>query len=295
MTRGRVVLYLREKRYERACWWLNRGIDIVPLKPGSKHLHPGFGSRRAHITEIASARKWFLNANANLGVVLGQDGGLIVADWDSVQDYEAWRDATGATVDTLAERTARGYHLFFFGKGLASAVGNGCEFKASGVCMVSPSVHPSGAVYRVVNDTPIVSVNERRACALFPFLSRVRRTRQRVALTNAPKGDLSQSRKTGVPESAGVISRIKAVRSIMDEMNSAGVILRPGGRNAVVGLCLFHDDHSPSLWVNPESGLWGCNQPRCPAAGVHDVINFRASRRGISNSVAIRELARECL
>jgi hypothetical protein len=195
-------------------------------------------------------------------------------------------------VDTLAEQTARGYHLFFIGEGLASAVGDGCEFKTSGICMVSPSVHPSGVVYHVVNNAPIASIDREKARLLFPFLSEVygQKERDNLSMGTAPKRE-----RRDVPSRSGVVARIKAARPILDEMNAAGIKLQSGGKNALVGLCLFHDDHSPSLWVNPESGLWGCNQPRCPAAGTHDVINFRALKRDISNSAAIRQLADEFL
>jgi hypothetical protein len=283
---------LRQKRFERACWWLDHGIKVVPLKPQSKELQPGYGSRKTCITDVAFARKWFLNTDANLGVVLGGNAGLIVADWDSVQDYEAWRNTTGAMVDTLVEQTARGYHLFFAGESLVSAVGDGCEFKTSGVCMVSPSVHPSGVIYHVVNDAPIAPVDGEKARLLFPFLSEVYGQKERADLSM--RTTLKREGRD-VSSCKGVVARIKAVRAIIDEMNAAGVKLQPGGKNALVGLCPFHDDHSPSLWVNPESGLWGCNQPKCPAAGTHDVINFRALKQGISNRVAIRQLADELL
>jgi hypothetical protein len=282
---------LKQRRFERACWWLDHGIEVVPLKPKSKELQPGYGSRKTRIAEVVFARKWFLNTNANLGVVLGGNAGLVVADWDSVQDYEAWRNATGSMIDTLVEQTARGYHLFFSGENLASAIGDGCEFKTSGVCMVSPSVHPSGVIYHITSNAPIASVDGEQACSLFPFLSEVygQKERDDLSTRNMPK------RERNVPPCDGVIARIKATRSIMDEMNATGVKLQPGGKNALVGLCPFHDDHSPSLWVNPESGLWGCNQPRCPAAGIHDVINFRALKQGISNKAAIGQLADEFL
>lgn len=283
---------LRRERCEQACWWLDRGVEVVPLKPQSKELQPGYGSRKTRITDVAFARKWFLNTNANLGVVLGGNAGLIVADWDDVQDYQVWRHTSGAMVDTLAEQTGRGYHLFFTGEDLPSAVGDGCEFKTSGVCMVSPSVHPSGVVYYVVNDAPINRIDEKKATLLFPFLSEVceHQERDNFTMRNAFK----KRRRDALPRN-GVIARIKAARPIMDEMNATGVKLQPGGKNALVGLCPFHDDHSPSLWVNPESGLWGCNQPRCPAAGTHDIINFRALKRSISNSAAIKQLADEFL
>ena len=72
------------------------------------------------------------------------------------------------------------------------------------------------------------------------------------------------------------------------------VPLKKQGKN-YVGLCPFHDDHAPSLWVYPPSGLWGCNKPSCQAAGIHDVINFRALAHGLTNSMAIRQLAAEGL
>jgi hypothetical protein len=290
MTSKKTSHVLRQRRYDRACWWLERGVDVVPLKPRSKHLYRGYGMRKAHISDVAGARRWFLKTHANLAVVLGQDAGLIVADWDRVRDYEAWRETTGASVVTLTERTARGYHLFFIGRGLKSVVGNGCEFKADGVCAVSPSIHPSGVPYRIIQDVPIAHLDGERARYIFPFLSEVRSSREPPDPKRVPT-----KRRKDKAVSGGVIARIKAARSTVDEMRAAGVRLRPGGQRALVGLCPFHDDHHPSLWVNPKSGLWGCYKPSCPAAGVHDVINFRALTRGISNRAAIREMAREFL
>lgn len=281
---------LRRARYERACWWLERGVDIVPLKLQSKELQSGYGARKAHITTTDFARKWFLNTDANLGVVLGEAASLAVADWDDAQAYEAWRATTGAAIETLIEQTARGYHLFVTGDSLTSSVGNGCEFKTRGICMVSPSVHPSGVIYRIVKDAPIITLDAERARVLFPFLSEPLHNMTQVFAGHVPRQSPCDQL-----EKKSVIARIKAARPIMDEISAAGVKLRPGGTATLIGLCPFHDDHSPSLWVNPESGLWGCNRPGCLAAGTHDVINFRALQRGISNSMAIKQLAAEYL
>ena len=243
----------------------------MPLKPRSKELQFGYGARKAHITEVASASRWFLNTDANLGVVLGAPTGLAVADWDDAHDYEAWCVRAGGLVETLVERTARGYHWFFVSAGLTSAMGDGCEVKTSGICMVSPSVHPNGMIYHLVHDAPIVMLSDERARTLFPFLSAGPRTTPPVPARRRP-----EKGSPAWPADAGVVARIKAARSIVAEMQAAGIELRAAGPAAWVGLCPFHADHSPSLWVAPESGLWGCNRPGCPAAGIHDVINFRA-------------------
>ena len=276
---------LRLARYLRACWWLALDVPVLPLKPRSKHLQPGFGPRKARISDAASASKWFLNTDANLGVLLGDLLGgpsrLLVADWDDACAYETWRASPGASVETLVERTPRGFHAFFFtNEYLPAAVANGCELKTSGVCAVSPSVHPSGAIYRIALPVPIACLSLARTHSLFPFLSASN------PLTPPP---------SPVPLGVGVIARIKAAHSTLDEMLDAGIEFRPAGPNTLVGRCPFHDDHTPSLWLYPDSSLWGCNRPDCPAHGIHDVINFRALRFDISNRAAIRQLARQCL
>lgn len=284
---------LRQARYQRACWWLAQDVDLVPLKPRSKQIQPGYGVTKAHITTSAFAAKWFQNTDANLGVVLGPPTGLAVVDWDDPQTYRNWLDTTGATVTTLTEQTARGYHSFFFVKELPSGASPGYEFKTRGVCMVSPSRHSSGAVYQIIKEAPILTLDEEETLTLFPFLSE--RLRQKFGNGNEKTVVDRLFKKEGLSARASVIARIKAARSIVDEMQATGLDLQWGGKQTLVGLCPFHDDHSPSLWANPESGLWGCNKPTCPATGIHDVINFRALTRNISNNAAIKQMASEFL
>jgi len=282
-------------RFRQAQWWLSRGIDVVPIKQGSKHLVRGFGASKRHITSTSEAQRWFLHSSSNLGVVLGGKAGLVVADWDDAEAHARWSETQGLNVCTRTEQTARGWHIFFFGQELTSGAGGGCDFLAHGVCMVTPSIHPSGAVYRLVNDAPINTLTPEQAEGVFPFLSD---NRSSVASSRKfSPADSHRPQHGGTPDSRerGVVARIKAARSTVAEMTEVGIVLRPGGTNALVGRCPFHDDHHPSLWVNPKSGLWGCNRPDCPAAGVHDVINFRAMSRKIGIRSAIRELAKEYL
>ena len=110
-------LAARQARCERAGWWLARGVAIVPLKPRSKELQPGYGPHRAYIAAPAMAQRWFLNTDANLGVVLGGAAGLAVCDWDTVRDYQGWREAQGAQLETLTEQTRRQHVAQRFGTG----------------------------------------------------------------------------------------------------------------------------------------------------------------------------------
>ncbi len=281
---------LRQARCERACWWLEHGVDLVPLKPCSKHLQPGYGASKTHITTAEFARRWFLKTNANLGLVLGGATGVAVADWDIAGSYETWRVAAGAAANTLTERTARGYHAFFLGLHLPSANADDCEIKTSGVCMVAPSIHPSGAVYRIVNDAPIAQLSDEQALQLFPFLS----GRRFGDSLSQNKAEPIGARHLGVGTS--VIRRIKEARSTVDELEAAGVTGWQRSGHNLVARCVFHEDTTPSLWVNPVSGLWGCNATSCPAHDghrAHDVIDARALWRGISVQEAVRQLADE--
>jgi hypothetical protein len=291
---------LRQVRYERACWWLERSVEIVPLQARSKNIQPGYGSRQTHITTTDFARKWFLNTEANLGVVLGGTSGLVVADWDDAQEYKSWRRSIGTTIETLTEQTARGYHAFFQGVHLPSATSNTCEFKTSGVCMVASSVHPSGMVYRIVQDMPIAILTEDKARLLFPFLSE-REVKPIRRASDDTRDHLAIRKERSSLAGNGVVACIKAVWSVENEISASGVQLHPAGLGELVGLCPFdhggHKDSRPSLWVNILRQRWGCYAPGCESnAGgekAHDVVNYRALLRGISNREAIRQLASE--
>ena len=49
--------------------------------------------------------------------------------------------------------------------------------------------------------------------------------------------------------------------------------LRRQGRE-LVAICPFHDDRSPSLSINPDTGLWLCRVPSCPGHAGGDFITF---------------------
>jgi hypothetical protein len=254
------------------------------------HLQPGFGPHQARIADPACARQWFLYTDGNLAVLLGGSSGLMVAHCDDEPSYHRWRTTRGVGVATLAERTPRGFHLFFFAPGLRPASAEGCQLKTSGACAITPSRHPSGQLYRLLHPPPIAALDPAHACSLFPFLSP-----QPKPLPDVAPGRASPA--------TGLIDRIKAARPTLHEMRDAGLVLSPSGANTLLGRCPFHDDHfaysadacSASLCLYPHSSLWGCNRPDCRASGVHDVINFRAFSRRISNRAAIRQLAGEFL
>ena len=53
-----------------------------------------------------------------------------------------------------------------------------------------------------------------------------------------------------------VIERLKQEVSV-NPGGSEGIKLRRHGQD-LIGLCVFHDDHQPSLVVCPKTNLWNC-------------------------------------
>ncbi len=53
------------------------------------------------------------------------------------------------------------------------------------------------------------------------------------------------------------LERLKQEVSLLDLVQSYGVKLQKKGKD-MLGLCPFHDDHSPSLVISPDKNLWHC-------------------------------------
>ncbi|MEO8994683.1 MAG: CHC2 zinc finger domain-containing protein [Rhodanobacter sp.] len=63
---------------------------------------------------------------------------------------------------------------------------------------------------------------------------------------------------------------------------------QPKGNGYAVGLCPFHDDHSPSFGVNltGERGAWCCYA----GCGKGDMVTFHQRLTGLDFKAAVREL-----
>jgi DNA primase len=89
-----------------------------------------------------------------------------------------------------------------------------------------------------------------------------------------------------IPESE--IERLKREVSLERLAEARGVKLRRHGAD-LIGLCPFHDDHSPSLVISPKKNLWNC-LGACRAGG--SSIDWVMRAEGISFRHAV-ELLRE--
>ena len=87
------------------------------------------------------------------------------------------------------------------------------------------------------------------------------------------------------------IKRLKREVSIERLVEARGVKLKRHGAD-LVGLCPFHEDHSPSLVVSPEKNLWNC-LGACGKGG--SVIDWVMRAEGVSFRHAVELLKQEHL
>jgi len=83
-----------------------------------------------------------------------------------------------------------------------------------------------------------------------------------------------------------VIERLKQKVALQRLVEARGIELKRYGAD-LIGLCPFHDDHSPSLVVSPKSNLWHC-LGACQAGG--SVIDWVMRCQGVSFRHAVELL-----
>jgi DNA primase len=90
------------------------------------------------------------------------------------------------------------------------------------------------------------------------------------------------------------IENLRRQHDVVEVVRSRGVELTRKGRS-YVGLCPFHEDHTPSLVVNPDKQLWNC-LGACGANGAKsggDVFTFVAKADGVTFVEALRRMGYE--
>ncbi|MGH9796823.1 MAG: CHC2 zinc finger domain-containing protein [Candidatus Polarisedimenticolia bacterium] len=90
------------------------------------------------------------------------------------------------------------------------------------------------------------------------------------------------------------IEQVRRAADLVAVVESRGVTLTRRGRN-YVGLCPFHEDHEPSLVVNPEKQLWHCFGACSGNGGKSggDVFAFVARKDGVTFLEAMKKLGYE--
>jgi hypothetical protein len=142
--------------------WAGRGLPVFPLQPKSKIPFGGTHGCKDATRDEASIREWWQRwPQANIGVATGN--GFFVVDLDGEEAQQWFVNSCGrhgAADPTLTVKTARGWHLYFWAPceipNSTSMLGPHVDVRGGGGYVVgSPSIHPSGHVYKTVRDLAI--------------------------------------------------------------------------------------------------------------------------------------------
>jgi Bifunctional DNA primase/polymerase, N-terminal len=142
-----------------ALGYASNGWEVLPLRPGRKEPATAHGLHDAS-SDVDQVRRWWNDVPAaNVGLRTG--GRFDILDIDSPDAFERLVGHIGdpdLIPSTRTVKTARGWHLYFRPTGAGNRAGllPGIDYRGAGGYVVAPpSIHPSGAVYRVTSDTPI--------------------------------------------------------------------------------------------------------------------------------------------
>jgi hypothetical protein len=136
--------------------YAGRGYSIIAVKGKiAAGLWKPFQDRPAD--EPTLRRMFGRKGVTGLAVILGSaSGGLACRDFDDARAYQQWATNNAYLATILPTvRTARGYHVYFHGPDGYRDLGNG-EYRADAghYCLLPPSRHPDGALYRWVVPLP---------------------------------------------------------------------------------------------------------------------------------------------
>jgi hypothetical protein len=257
---------------DAALGWLALGIGAIPIVPGGKSPAVKWRRFTKELPTRDDVMRWWADGRRfNLAVICGW-AGLVAFDFDDVAHYREWRFDHPGPARTYTVKTSQGFHAYFTTDDPKSFDLPGIEVRGSGRYVVAPpSVHPSGVVYQAVD--PRAKILRVNLPAILPSVARS---------TQLPS-------KTPVNQGASLKQIILAwdileLARTLTELKSSD-----GGRGRWwLGLCPFHDDHSPSFWLDAERQRFGCYSPRCVAHRSGDVVNLFALAHRVTVQEAIQ-------
>lgn len=250
------------------------GCGLIPLKPGSKWIRPGYGPSQKRLTTYGDCYRQFVTLRSNIGILTGGESGLCVLDCDDEETYQRIIKRWPVLSETFTVQTATpGHrHIYVLAGDLPSGTVDGVEVKARGRVVVGPASVVGCVRYTPIDwNAPIIAIDP----ADFSFFS---------ALTRKADVPLKKEKPRSGDD---LIARLKKAWSLIEVCESHGVKLTGAGRLRRAK-CPLHSETRASFTVDMVRGLWRCFG--CDAHG--DVINLMAMLENITVAEAIQVMAR---
>ena len=261
-----------------ALTWYHLGIATIPLLARDKR--PALDGWRRYQSEMPRLRDletWFDSGRYNIAVLCGWRG-LVVLDFDDLDVYYRWIDATPYP-GTYQVATARGIHMYYYCQEETECThGKGWDVKAAGGYVVGvPSIHPSGHCYYAFLDSRPSEI-----ATIQSIWSLVEKPDPPMPLVHSSPPDPWAVAMRPDSASPGIsIAEIKARITLHDLLN-----LPHNGRRHMLQCPLpGHDDRNASFAVFADDHFYcfGCQRHG-------DVLDFIALRDGLTTAEAMRLL-----
>jgi hypothetical protein len=139
------------------------GLCVIPIPQRKKEPQIKWKEYQTERPNREQLQEWFRDEminNRNIAVVLGEvSNGIACRDFDTNEGYKVWAKEYTNLANTLPTvKTARGYHVFYKGnvtgrKDITDVEGKHLgELRGSShLCLLPPSLHPTGEEYRWIN------------------------------------------------------------------------------------------------------------------------------------------------
>jgi hypothetical protein len=222
-------------RYHRFCW------SVIPIKRGTKEPYGKWKQYQAERASIEQIKKWFGNGqDFGVAVVAGDvSGGLVCRDFDEMTAYDDWTAKYPDFAETLptVETGRPGRHVYCRAdiaqiraarpsKSTIIELGDG-ELRGGGYCILPPSKHPTGHVYRALlpfgDSLPLLDMYE---VGFLPPCDVIENTN----VTESTEGNRGQQRTT---EAIGGGLRVEEKANTEPDLASS--IWTPGVETAILG------------------------------------------------------------
>jgi hypothetical protein len=269
------------KTLETAAIWISRGWKVLPCQPDTKRMIAGFGANLNSLSSQEDLEYWFYNRAANLAVLAPDDGAIL--DFDIPEVFTRFLIESSAAGSYTEFTPGGGTHVFLRLETGSSPrprgeTVNGLEVKR--VCLVYPST-VQGKGYKPLANDEILIVNLENALHGFVTMGDDNsRTATTAPVLGLPVGKYGQNITHS--KNRGVLAKVKANWTITAYLHYFEPKLVLTGRGRwLSGLCPWHGDTRPSLWIDTERNLWGCHA--CDAHG--DVVNWHARRLGTTDQL----------
>lgn len=285
-----------ETLLKTAQYWKAAGIAVIPLRIKSKlpalKAWEEYQKRLPTDTELAA---WFPGQQGNIGLVVGWRN-LVVIDFDNIGEYLRWRvwaTRMGGMTSRIMQmtyqvRTARGMHVYLrTSEREINRKLPGIDIKAQGgYVLIPPSIHPTGVPYTVYTagaPMMIEALSEVLPAALLISNAPSNTEYQAVQPIAPDDGDIWDKIMRGPDPSRDLIEQVRTRYRVESFFPAAE--FSSADHRYMLTCCPFHDDKSPSFWVDTKLQICGCYSG-CTTKPL-DSINLYARLHGLTNRDAI--------